>query len=270
MNGWDGVRAWCFIRASGGYRKAWRRYNPPPGLPEQAPFPVRLQTGVDLAALEWGLFAWEDPYAERPLAPFWACARMSDGMVTPSARSLAALAAEGGAALAGLRIGDGSLILKIERNGAAAQVRIPGGAAFPADGGLSLVREVARIEDVWSGVPVPWRGRGTGIATGKSPAKFQISKWSRKASRGLELESNRFRHDDGHPRPFPRKSRRIEEFRWVGRVVAGPNRLGLRNQHKHTGGGLDRAGRMMDCARALSANITETPATFGISVGRRR
>ena len=159
MKGWDGVRAWRFIRASEGYRKAWRRHNPPLGLPEPAPFPVRLQTGVDLAALEWGMFAWEDPYAERPIAPFWVRAQMSDGMVTPDARPLAALAAEGGAALAGLRIGDGSLILKIERKGAAAQVRIPGGGAFPADGGLLLVREVARIENVWSGVPAPRRGR---------------------------------------------------------------------------------------------------------------
>ena len=66
MNGWDGVRAWRFIRASGGYRKAWRRHNPPPGLPEQAPFPVRLQTGVDLAALEWGMFAWEGPLCRAP------------------------------------------------------------------------------------------------------------------------------------------------------------------------------------------------------------
>ena len=167
MKGWDGVRAWRFIRASEGYRKAWRRHNPPLGLPEPAPFPVRLQTGVDLAALERGMFAWEDPYAERPIAPFWVRARMSDGMVTPDARPLAALAAEGGAALAGLRIGDGSLILKIERKGAAAQVRIPGGGAFTADGGLLLVREVARIENVWSGVPAPRRGRvrGTGIAS---------------------------------------------------------------------------------------------------------
>ena len=153
MNGWDGVRAWRFIRASDGYRKAWQRHNPPLGLPEPAPFPVRLQTGVDLAALEWGMFAWEDPYAERPIGPFWVRARMSDGMVRPDGLPLAALAAEGGAALAGLRVGDGSLILKIERKGAAAQVRIPGGGAFPADGGLLLVREVARIEDVWSGVP---------------------------------------------------------------------------------------------------------------------
>ena len=168
MNGWDAIRAWRFIRASKGYRKAWRRRVPTPGLPEAAPFPVRLQTAADLAALEWGMGAWENPYEEDgPLTPFWARIAMPDGMVTQDARPLAALAAEGGASLSGLRLGDGSLLLRIERNGAAAQLRISGGAAFPSDGGLLLVREVARIEDVWSGVPAPRLGRvrGTGTAS---------------------------------------------------------------------------------------------------------
>ena len=168
MNGWDEVRAWRFIRASRGYRKAWRRRGRAPGLPERAPFPVRLQTAVDLVALEWGLLAWEDPYAaDGPIAPFWARAEMSDGMVAPRAPPLAALAAEGNASLSGLRLGDGALLLRIELNGAAAQIRIPGGEAFPAEGGLLLVREVERIEDVWSGVLAPRRGRvrGTGITS---------------------------------------------------------------------------------------------------------
>ena len=162
-NGWDGVRAWRFIRASRDYRKAWLRRVPPPGLPEPAPFPVRLQTAVDLAALEWGMHAWENPYAEDgPLAPFWARAAMPDGMVAPGAAPFARVAAAGNASLSGLRLGDGALILRIERNAAAAQVRIPDGAAFPEDGGLLLVREVAQIEDVWSGIPAPRSGRVRG------------------------------------------------------------------------------------------------------------
>ena len=32
MNGWDGVRAWRLIRASKGYRTAWKRRVPQPGL----------------------------------------------------------------------------------------------------------------------------------------------------------------------------------------------------------------------------------------------
>ena len=167
MNGWDGVRAWRFIRASKSYREAWRRRRPSPGLPETAPFPVRLQTSVDLAARAWGMHAWENPYAERPISPFWARIAMSDGMVKPEGLPLVALASVGAASLSGLRLGDGALLLKIERGGAAVQVRIPGGRAFPEGGGLLLVREVVRIEDVWSGVPAPrsGRGRGTGIAS---------------------------------------------------------------------------------------------------------
>jgi len=165
---WDPVRAWCFIRASPGYRRAWRRLRPPPGLPEAAPFPVRLQTAADLAALDWGLLAWEDPYDEDGLvSPFWARGPMPDGRAVRDAAPLSALAASGGASLAGLRLADGALVLKAERPGASVQVRLPGGAAFPDGAGLELVRAVLRIEDLWSGAPAPRPGRvrGPGIAS---------------------------------------------------------------------------------------------------------
>ncbi|MDE0052049.1 MAG: hypothetical protein OXO52_19845 [Rhodospirillales bacterium] len=165
---WDPVRAWRFIRASAGYRRVWLRRRPSPGLPEAAPFPVRLQTAADLAALDWGLLAWEDPYAENgPVSPFWARGPMPDGRAVRDAAPLAALAAAGGSTLAGLRLADGALVLKAERPGAAVQVRLPGGVAFPDDAGLELVRAVVRIEDLWSGVPAPRPGRvrGPGIAS---------------------------------------------------------------------------------------------------------
>ena len=96
---WDPVRAWLFLRASRACRRAWLRHVPPPGLPERAPFPVRLQTSVDLAALRWGMLAWEDPRArDGPLSPFWARAAMPEGMVAPDGQPLAALAAAGGTA----------------------------------------------------------------------------------------------------------------------------------------------------------------------------
>ena len=165
MADWDPVRAWRFIRANRAYRAAWRRRRPQPGLLEPAPFEVRWQTAGDAGALRWGLLAWADPYADAgPASPFWARAAMLDGRVERDAAPLAALAAAERAALAGLRVG-GALILKIERDGAAVQVRIAGGGAFPANGGLLLVREVARLEDVWSGVPSPASGRGRGTGT---------------------------------------------------------------------------------------------------------
>ena len=83
VRGWDALRAWRFIRASRAYRVAWVKRLPMPGLPERAPFPVRLQTAADLAATAWGMSAWEDPRAERPLAPFWTQAGVIDGRVAP-------------------------------------------------------------------------------------------------------------------------------------------------------------------------------------------
>ena len=48
MSDWDPVRAWAFIRASRGYRTAWRRRRPQPGLLEPAPFEIRWQTAADV------------------------------------------------------------------------------------------------------------------------------------------------------------------------------------------------------------------------------
>ena len=132
MNGWDGARAWRFIRASKGCRAAWKRRVPQPGLPERAPFPVRLQTAVDLAALEWGMSAWENAYAEDgPLMPFWARAATADGMVAPGAAPLAALAAAGDATLSGLRLGDGALISGSSGRARRSRSASPAARGFP-------------------------------------------------------------------------------------------------------------------------------------------
>ncbi len=162
--GWDALRAWRFIRASKAYRTAWRKRRPMPGLPERGPFPIRLQTAADLAAMAWGMMAWEDPCAALPLSPFWSSAGVMDGQVARDGAPLVRLAAEGGAAITGLRLADGALMLRIERPGVSVPVRLPPGTEFPEDGGLRLVveRDVARIEDVWSGLPVPQPGRARG------------------------------------------------------------------------------------------------------------
>ena len=156
VRGWDPVRAWRFIRASKAYRDAWEGRIPEPGLPERAPFPVRLRTSADVGAMRWGMLAWEDPHdAHSPLAPFWATAGVIGGEVSRDAPPLARLAAEGGALLSGLRLGDGALMLRIERGGRSVQVRVDGGGGFPENGGLLLMREVKAIEDLWSGAPAP-------------------------------------------------------------------------------------------------------------------
>ena len=83
VRGWDPVWAWRFIRASKAYRDAWEKRRPEPGLPERAPFPVRMRTDADAGAMRWGILAWEDPDDPHgPLAPFWATAGVVAGEVS--------------------------------------------------------------------------------------------------------------------------------------------------------------------------------------------
>ena len=134
-----GGRAWQFLCCNAGCRAAWRRRHLQPGLPKQAPFQVRLQTAVDLAASPWGLLAWADPDEEdRPIPPFWHEAPMLQTMISPDATPLVPGIAALGASLSGLRLVNGDLGLKIERGRATTQLRIPAGSGFgPADGVLA-------------------------------------------------------------------------------------------------------------------------------------
>ena len=117
-----GPRAWAFLRRNPVYRAAWREVAERTVL-EAAPFPVRIQSRADREAREWGLLAWEDPHrTDGPACPFWAEAPMLEGEWGPEAPSLAA---DAGARLSGLRLADGTLILKIENRLQAAQVRMP-------------------------------------------------------------------------------------------------------------------------------------------------
>ena len=122
-----------------GYRTAWRRRHPQPGLPKQAPFQVRLQTAADLAASRWGLLAWADPDEEDdPISPFWLKAPMLQIAISPDATPLVPGMTALAAPLSGLRLVDGDLVLKIERGRATTQLRIPAGSGLgPADGVLA-------------------------------------------------------------------------------------------------------------------------------------
>ena len=76
----------------------------------------------------------------------------------PAAPALTDLLEARGLRLAGLRLEDGSLILKAERGEAAVQMRIADGAAFDPAGGialglpvtLDLRQHLRRIADLWS------------------------------------------------------------------------------------------------------------------------
>ena len=116
--------------------------------------------------MAWGMLAWEDPRADRPLAPFWANAGVFEGRASSDAPPFARLATKSGADLSGLRLDDGSLMLRIEVGGRSVVVRLPARTEFPSDAGLRLllVREVSEIDDLWPGVSAPWPGRVQGTA----------------------------------------------------------------------------------------------------------
>ena len=135
----DGPRAWQVLRRIPAYRRAWLRRRPQPGLPEQGPFPMCLQTAADLAARRFGLLAWADPFAEDGSAsPFWSVAPMVPAAAGPQATPLTGDATAPGLSVAGLRLGDGSMVLKLENGGAAMQFILePGGGFGPGDGVLA-------------------------------------------------------------------------------------------------------------------------------------
>ena len=132
------VSAWRILKRHPCYREAWLAAADRSARLEGEPVPIRRQTEADLEAAPWGLLAWEDPLDEDgPASPFWADAPMPEGMQgrreTPS---FAALVRSQGGGVSGLLLRDGGMILKVERNGMAGQVRIEDGAAFDPAGRL--------------------------------------------------------------------------------------------------------------------------------------
>jgi len=129
-----GPRAWAFLRRNPVYQAAWRDASGRTVF-EPAPFAVRIQLSVDRQALAWGSLAWEDPNkTDGPASPFWAEAPMLNGEWGIQAPPLAQLIANAGARLSGLRMADGTLILKIEKRREAAQVRMRPGRVHTRPG----------------------------------------------------------------------------------------------------------------------------------------
>ena len=174
-----GARAWEFLKENLEFQAAYEAGDGAAHALEDAPFPIRRQSDADRRIARFGVWARENPFArDGPASPFWRVAPMLD--VVPLRREGFApvdLAREVGTALAGLRLPDGALILKLERGGRARQLRIAEGAAFdPLRDGIRVVMEVgpgwprrhALSGSLWRllSVPAPpkGRGRGPGIA----------------------------------------------------------------------------------------------------------
>lgn len=149
----DGPRAWAFLRRNPVYREEWRKTFERPVF-EQAPFPVRVQSESDSQALAWGLLAWENPDVMNGAAsPFWAEAPMVEAEWGTALPPLQAFLAKSGARLDGLRLADGSLILKIEKRERAAQIRIRAGMGMglvlQLGFGPGQADEIGRFRDLY-------------------------------------------------------------------------------------------------------------------------
>ena len=135
----DGVLAWRILRMVGEYEEAWARHGAgrPPAV-EPGPFRIRVQTEADLEAARFDMLAWEDPHdADGPASPFWRQEGMPEGFLDPGAPPLAAMVREG-AAVEGLRLLCGDLVVRVEWRGAAVQIRLRDAGPFPDDGGISV------------------------------------------------------------------------------------------------------------------------------------
>ena len=164
--------AWRVLRGLRAYQAAWEAQADAPAFEAGTAFPVRIQSAADLAAHDpWRIEAWENPFArDGPASPFLAGEGMLEAEGSATAQPLLPFLAGVGARVDGLRLLDGSLIVKIERDGRAVQVRVTGAGPLLAGGGFRTVRdfgpdmplEIARLSALWSvsGGPAPRQGWG--------------------------------------------------------------------------------------------------------------
>ena len=133
--------AWQSLRSNPDYRAGWKAHASATPVLEPAPFPLRVQSEADLMALPWGLLAWEDPRVRNRAMPFRSDLPMVRAeAVEPEGRDCPAmrdLVRESAAGFTGLRLRDGTVVLKAERRRRVEQVRVTNSEAFdPAGSGL--------------------------------------------------------------------------------------------------------------------------------------
>ncbi len=164
---------WKLLRGLRPYRTAYEAHAAPPAYEEGTAFRVRLQLEADLAAREpWRIRAWENPFArDGPASPFLAGGRMLEAEGSARATPLVPFHAALGGRVEGLRLLDGTLIVKIEQGGRAVQVRVVandgpllagGGMRLCPEHGEELAQHISRMTELLSvsGGPAPRPGLG--------------------------------------------------------------------------------------------------------------
>ena len=131
-----GDRDWDSLRSNPDYRADWHEHGAAASFVESSGFPLRTQSEADLEAARWGLLTWEDPRTRSRFSPFWVDGKMVQALaVKPreSAPAMAVLARETGISFTGLRLRDGSLVVKAKRGRRVEQLRINDGDSFDFD-----------------------------------------------------------------------------------------------------------------------------------------
>ena len=166
---WKPTGLWKLLRGLRPYQAAFEALAEPPAF-EEAVFPVRVQSEADLAARDpWRIEAWENPFArDGPASPFLAGEPMLEAEGCARATPLVPFLAALGGRIDGLRLLDGSLIVKIEQDGRAVQARVAndspllagGGFRVCCDPGADLPVTMAGLAALWSvmGGPAPRPG----------------------------------------------------------------------------------------------------------------
>ena len=121
---------WHALRANPGYRADWRTHGGEPSIVETAGFALRIQTEADLEAARWGLLAWQGPRERSRFRPFWVDEKMLEAAVVEPGDPLGMMARATGMSVAGLRLLDGALVLKVYRGRRVEQIRVLEGDAF--------------------------------------------------------------------------------------------------------------------------------------------
>ena len=162
--------AWTVTSRVRAYQAAWTEGAAAPAF-ERGPFWIRIQSVADLLARgPWRILCWENPFARNgPASPFWD-KPMLVGEGAATASPLLPFLAAAGARIDGLRLRDGTLIVRIERGGRSILVRVENDAPLLAGGGIRIWQEVgddlgvslARAGDLLDllACPAPRFGRG--------------------------------------------------------------------------------------------------------------
>ncbi len=156
---------WHALRSNPDYKADWRAHGGAPSVVESAGFALRAQTEADLEAARWGLLAWEDPRERSKFRPFWIDEKMLEATVAGQGDPVGKMARASGMSVAGLRLVDGALVLKVHRGRRVEQIRVLEGNGF------DMERTGIQLQYPFDGLPPTATPRLLNLAAIMEPPK---------------------------------------------------------------------------------------------------